>query len=114
MKFLPVGILIAGFALLAVWSVEVGAVQVQGTLIGEKCAKKIEVVNCSLKDSWPLAIFTDDGTYFVVESDGVDRSEFDRIFGLEVLAEGTIEGNVMKVAQIKSLVPVKSKEFTKG
>lgn len=107
-------VIVLGFAVLAWGRLPSEAVQITGTLIGEKCAQKIKVVDCSLKNSWPLVIFTSDGTYYKVELNGVDRAALDKIFGMEVKAEGEIDRQVIKVSKIESLAPVKSKEFTKG
>lgn len=108
------GAIVLVFALLILGSHTSEAVQITGTLIGEKCAKKIQVVDCSLKNSWPLVIFTSDGTYYKVELNGVDRAQLDKIFGMEVKAEGEIDKQVIKVSKIESLAPLKAKEFTKG
>lgn len=104
---------LAVMVLLAGWASVVGAQEVKGWLVGEKCARAGKVGECFLEDAYPMVLFTAEGEFYRIDSDEVDIVELDKAFGKEVAVEGEVTEDSIKVRKIQVKEPEK-KEFFKG
>lgn len=89
---------------------------IKGRLIGETCAKKGKVGDCYLKWAYPMVLFTEEGDYYRIDllGEGLDQVALDKAFGKEVIMEGEITGQTIKVTKIVVLDPGGKKEFFKS
>ncbi|MBI4334653.1 MAG: hypothetical protein HY673_25650 [Chloroflexi bacterium] len=101
--------------LLGTWASLAGAQEIKGRLTGEECARAMRVGECLLEKAYPMVLFTEEeGEYYRMELEGIDIVALDKAFGREVLVEGELSGNRVRVQKIRVLEPAGAAEFFKG
>lgn len=90
--------------------------QIKGRVIGETCARKGKVGDCYLKWAHPMVLWTEEGEYYriALHGESLDQVALDKAFGKEVIMEGWITGQTIKVAKMVVLDPGGKKEFFKA
>ncbi len=90
--------------------------RIKGRILGETCVRKGKIGECYLKWANPMVFWTEEGdTYrIVLLGEGLDQVSLDKAFGREVMMEGWVTDEAIKVTKMTVLNPAKKKEFFKG
>lgn len=96
--------------------VDAAGEKVKGRILGETCVKKGKIGECYLKWAHPMVLWTEIGETYRIDlvGEGLDQSALDKAFGREVVMEGWVVGNRLKVTKLTVLDPGVKKEFFKG
>ena len=89
---------------------------VKGRILGELCAQRGKIGECYLKWAEPMVLWTEEGDYYAIELAGkdVDQVALDKAFGQEVVVEGELREDHIRIEKLTVLNPVGKKEFFKG
>lgn len=90
--------------------------RIKGRILGETCVQKGKIGECYLKWANPMVFWTEEGdTYrIVLVGEQLDQVSLDKAFGREVIMEGWVTDEAIKVTKMTVLNPARKKEFFKG
>lgn len=90
--------------------------RIKGRILGETCVRKGKIGECYLKWANPMVFWTEEGdTYrIVLVGEQLDQVSLDKAFGREVIMEGWVTDEAIKVTKMTVLNPARKKEFFKG
>ncbi len=90
--------------------------RIKGRILGETCVQKGKIGECYLKWANPMVFWTEEGdTYrIILVGEGLDQVSLDKAFGREVMMEGWVTDEAIKVTKMTVLNPARKKEFFKG
>lgn len=90
--------------------------RIKGRILGEICVQKGKIGECYLKWANPMVFWTEEGdTYrIVLVGEQLDQVSLDKAFGREVIMEGWVTDEAIKVTKMTVLNPARKKEFFKG
>lgn len=108
--------LLALFLSIAVFAGSALGGELKGRILGELCAQRGKIGECYLKWAEPMVFWTEEGDYYAIELAGkdVDQVVLDKAFGQEVVVEGKIREDRIRITKLKVLNPKGKKEFFKG